>query len=259
MTIKTIANFSFSENRALKNTFTSFQSAVTRKKEFVLHIEMQLRYLEVFEMIVECWAKYQTKAKTHNLPFGEKLQKYTLTLLDKLKVNTESKFAMKLSEQQQKDIGNEIKRLYAIIQFAEMFVMAKPFLKEDARVTMQIEKTETAVFTLSIFNEDETFECLKELQKVVNTSGIATKYERQMIVKAMNLNSGHWYKCPNGHFYCIGECGGAMEEGTCPECQAKIGGTSHRLLSDNAHAPEMDGSQYPAWSEQNNLNNYANL
>ena len=54
-----------------------------------------------------------------------------------------------------------------------------------------------------------------------------------MIVKAMNFSQGHWYKCPNGHIYAIGECGGAMQESRCPECNARIGGTSHNLIPGN--------------------------
>ena len=34
--------------------------------------------------------------------------------------------------------------------------------------------------------------------------------ERSMIIKAINAKPGSWYKCPNGHYYQIGECGGAM-------------------------------------------------
>ena len=45
-------------------------------------------------------------------------------------------------------------------------------------------------------------------------------------------------------------------ESTCPECNAIIGGGSHRLRSDNQFAGEMDGAQYPAWSEAANLANY---
>ena len=33
--------------------------------------------------------------------------------------------------------------------------------------------------------------------------------ERSQIVKAMGMGLGHWFKCPNGHVYAIGECGGA--------------------------------------------------
>ena len=51
--------------------------------------------------------------------------------------------------------------------------------------------------------------------------------EKQMIIKATSLSGGHWFECPNGHSYAIGECGGAMEESKCPECGAKIGGQSH--------------------------------
>ena len=86
--------------------------------------------------------------------------------------------------------------------------------------------------------------------------GSITEEERIEIVKAVGLSKGHWFKCPNGHFYCIGECGGAMEQGKCPECNAAIGGSSHRLTAGNVHAPEMDGSRYAAWSDAANLGNY---
>lgn len=48
--------------------------------------------------------------------------------------------------------------------------------------------------------------------------------------------SDHWFQCPNGHPYFIGECAGAMEESRCFECGELVGGTSHRLLSTNRSA-----------------------
>jgi hypothetical protein len=45
--------------------------------------------------------------------------------------------------------------------------------------------------------------------------------------------SNHWYQCPNGHPYFIGECGGAMERSICPECREVVGGTGHSLDSSN--------------------------
>ena len=60
-----------------------------------------------------------------------------------------------------------------------------------------------------------------------------TPEERVMIVKAMNFAQGHWYKCPNGHPYSIGECGGANQQSTCPECGEAIGGKNHRLAEGN--------------------------
>jgi hypothetical protein len=58
----------------------------------------------------------------------------------------------------------------------------------------------------------------------------------------MGLGAGHFFKCPNGHVYVIGECGGAMEESKCPECGAKIGGRDHALASGNQLASEIDGA-----------------
>lgn len=83
-----------------------------------------------------------------------------------------------------------------------------------------------------------------------------SKDEREMIVRAMGLTQGHWFKCPNGHVYCITECGGATVESTCPDCKARIGGTSHRLRADNRLAPEMDGARHAAFSDMANLLNF---
>ena len=84
-----------------------------------------------------------------------------------------------------------------------------------------------------------------------------TKEELEIVVRAMHdIQKGAWYKCPNGHYYAIGECGGATQVGKCPECGAAIGGEGHRLLSDNIHAGEIDNSRHSAWSEGANLANY---
>jgi hypothetical protein len=47
---------------------------------------------------------------------------------------------------------------------------------------------------------------------------------------------GHLHQCPNGHFFVIGECGGAMEQSKCVECGADVGGWSHQLASGNRQA-----------------------
>ncbi|XP_057379336.1 NFX1-type zinc finger-containing protein 1-like [Daphnia carinata] len=100
-------------------------------------------------------------------------------------------------------------------------------------------------------------EILGKMGKKLNTGLGISDVERQQIVKAMGLAQGHWYKCPNGHIYVITECGGAMQQAKCNECGASIGGGSHRLLSDNRLAGEMDGARHAAWSEH--ANNMANF
>lgn len=97
----------------------------------------------------------------------------------------------------------------------------------------------------------------KMAQKLKTGLGISD-VEREQIVKAMGLTQGHWFKCPNGHIYAIGECGGAMQESKCNECGAAVGGASHRLRSDNRLASEMDGARFASWSEQaNDMGNFA--
>lgn len=73
---------------------------------------------------------------------------------------------------------------------------------------------------------------INRIRKECDLEGL-TPEERVMIVKAMNFSQGHWYKCRKGHIYAIGECGGAMEERKCPECDDTIGGTNHRLVEGN--------------------------
>ena len=57
--------------------------------------------------------------------------------------------------------------------------------------------------------------------------------EKKAIVLAMGGGHGHWYTCPNGHDYFIGECGGAMQTSRCAECGEEIGGNNHQLVGTN--------------------------
>ncbi|XP_073956530.1 NFX1-type zinc finger-containing protein 1-like [Choristoneura fumiferana] len=164
----------------------------------------------------------------------------------------------KISEQQQVDIRNELRRINSIIQLD--IILSNTCYTFAESVPNVIEATKAArdaVLSWRVFDEAKAVECLKTLQGAVKLSGIVSAEERAMVVKAVGLKPGHWFKCPKGHFYCIGECGGAMEESRCPECGAKIGGRSHTLTAGNRHAPEMDGARFAAWSEE--ANNMANF
>ncbi len=95
-----------------------------------------------------------------------------------------------------------------------------------------------------------------EIRAAMETLGVKLKTglgitdkERREIVQALGMSQGHWFKCPNGHIYAIGDCGGASVESRCNECKARIGGTQHRLLGDNRFAGEMDGAVRPAWPQ----------
>ncbi|XP_041979115.1 NFX1-type zinc finger-containing protein 1-like [Aricia agestis] len=163
----------------------------------------------------------------------------------------------KLSVQQQQDYNNELKRINTMINLSRAFddptFMS---VRTDPTVAAAEREAKLRVLGRTVFDPESADRALKALGEATKTSFNPVK-EREMIVRAIGLGPGHWYKCPNGHFYCIGECGGAMQVGTCPECKEKIGGRSHALLPTNRHAGEMDGSPFAAYSEQ--ANNMANF
>ncbi|XP_072177875.1 NFX1-type zinc finger-containing protein 1-like [Diadema setosum] len=91
---------------------------------------------------------------------------------------------------------------------------------------------------------------IRKEQGIEEAPGLGiSERERMQVVQAMGLSQGHWFKCREGHIYAIGECGGAMERGQCPECGGTIGGQRHRLTDENRLAGEMDKAQQAAWSK----------
>ncbi|KAA0201878.1 hypothetical protein HAZT_HAZT003220 [Hyalella azteca] len=90
--------------------------------------------------------------------------------------------------------------------------------------------------------DDQVQELLKECQKYYSGLGISPQ-ERMQIKQALNFaGSGHWYKCPRGHVYAIGNCGLANQVSRCPEagCGAVIGGHHYQLDGSNTLATEME-------------------
>ncbi|KAM3422162.1 hypothetical protein BST61_g2532 [Cercospora zeina] len=67
--------------------------------------------------------------------------------------------------------------------------------------------------------------------------------EMRMVVAVMSQEfgvSGHWYCCVNGHPFTIGECGGAMQQARCPECDAPIGGQDHQTAAGVTRAAHIE-------------------
>lgn len=54
--------------------------------------------------------------------------------------------------------------------------------------------------------------------------------QRALMEAGADRGAKRWFTCPNGHPFAIGNCGGAVMESTCPECNSKIGGQGHKLL-----------------------------
>mgnify|MGYP005983858961 CR=1 FL=1 len=164
-----------------------------------------------------------------------------------------------ITDQEIEDIQLELNRLTRMTELSK--IKKSPNYRVhvtcNARVRQIAEQIDELLHGATKFcDEDKVIVLLKELSRMVAASiGISDK-ERREIVQAIGLKQGHWYKCPNGHPYAIGECGGAMQEAVCPECKAKIGGRNHALTAGNRVATEMDGARFGAWSDAANMANY---
>ncbi|KAK4872847.1 hypothetical protein RN001_014876 [Aquatica leii] len=166
-----------------------------------------------------------------------------------------------LSKQATADLQRELKRFSFMVQLSQIR-QSDYFWRYSSKPEFvdTFEAIDTVVFSIKLFTEDleasvvKKFDYLYENFEEIKIS----KVDLQKVVTAMGMSKGHWFKCPNGHVYAIGECGGAMETGKCVDCGAAIGGSSHALLPTNSHAGEVDGSRFAAYSNNptNNLLNY---
>ncbi|KAM9759617.1 NFX1-type zinc finger-containing protein 1 isoform 1-T2 [Menidia menidia] len=168
----------------------------------------------------------------------------------------------KFTDQQVFDLERELCRLNLTAELNARCQMAENVGKTD-QMQFEVQKIRDVLKMSGQFTEEDqqkVKEALMELDKNFPVKGLGiSDEERKMIVSAMNMQPGHWHKCPNGHVYLIADCGGAMERRNCPDCNASIGGENHTLDSGNQVATEMDGALHPAWSEFNNLLNFDRL
>ncbi|XP_069740716.1 NFX1-type zinc finger-containing protein 1-like isoform X2 [Narcine bancroftii] len=224
---------------------------------------MSLHTLTVIENKIAFLSRLaKLKSQEINLNCSMK-QTFNSKLLECLKwIN---KHRARFTAQELNDLQSEIQRLTFLV---DLYVRYNKALASNKKLDSSTEKTIASVKqilegTKKFTEEDEKFveEKMKKLKVALPQTGLfISEPEREMIVKAMQLRQGHWYKCPNGHVYVITECGGAMEKTKCPDCDASIGGTNHTLVQGNQVASEMDGARYAIWSDTaNNMLNFGEL
>ncbi|XP_046669546.1 NFX1-type zinc finger-containing protein 1-like isoform X2 [Homalodisca vitripennis] len=213
-------------------------------------------FILLYKRKEEIWGKLNNEAQT------------TLTKKINFLTNLLMKRNQKINEQEMKSFELEVRR---ILRLCDLMIYTSSIEYHMASsysgATETRRMAESIIHSVVIYNDEldnKMKELLASLKKQIKSSTEISNEEREMINKAMksSFNSsqktGHWFKCKNGHIYCITECGGAMQEAICPErgCGAAIGGQNHTLRQDQVLANEMDGARYAAWSDQNNMANF---
>ena len=222
-------------------------------------IENQLALLPKVVKLFECLGSF----KEQTCPFGSFVIDNAMLLAE---ANNLTKFlnTSYLSPQKLTDGECELRRLFCLARICQIQVTAVREKQQFSQNDQQELNNQADLLLrsgcdspqVSTEFQEHIDQLLQRLSQAYGIGGLTDK-ERLDVVKAMSdIKKGAWYKCPNGHIYCIGECGGAMVESKCPGCGASIGGTRHQILSDNQHAGEMDDSTHPAWSEAANMQNY---
>ncbi|KAK3752819.1 hypothetical protein QZH41_016357, partial [Actinostola sp. cb2023] len=227
-------------------------------------IENQLRLLKgICELRKQTGKDLEFPSKTLSVEPDVKLIKQqeeaSVEINAALSTLQESVVTFHISQQELTDVRDELSRVGLMLKLKSVQCkLTKSKATVNSLDRSDLERIEHYLTNGRRLSETEEKHLTVELNSIGNRYGVfsITHEERIMIVAAMNFTTGHWYKCPNGHIYAIGECGGANEEAKCPECKQKIGGKSHKLAEGNQVAGEMDGAKFPAWSEQNNMANF---
>uniref|UniRef100_A0A8W8IV13 RZ-type domain-containing protein n=1 Tax=Magallana gigas TaxID=29159 RepID=A0A8W8IV13_MAGGI len=247
--IRTLSSKNLSDAKTIRKVFDMlFETNVDENT--LVAITNQIEFLKAINKIEENWEK-KMRNKDKCL---EDLKLFRKWIIVPRKYFTEQELA---------DAEDEIVRLQSFRRYIVCIDRLESRGVQTVTKSENLKKVENMLTKGKKLNYDEK-EYLKNvltaLEKKLPASGLGVSEEEKIeIVRAMPESKGRWFKCPNGHIYMIGDCGGAMMESRCPECNATIGGSSHRLRDDNQFAGEMDGARYPAWSEQANLLNYQGI
>ncbi|XP_067659791.1 NFX1-type zinc finger-containing protein 1-like [Haliotis asinina] len=157
-------------------------------------------------------------------------------------------------KQERQDSDGEMKRL----SMSRYLITASHLIDSDRkgssadmnmRIHDMIQRLASSETHESVLSDAKVL--VEEVKGHVSESKIgACDEERVVIVEAIDMKQGHWYKCKEGHVYAMSECDRPHEEVTCPECESSTGGSACGITEDNVWAPEIDDPEDLPWSDK---------
>ncbi|XP_003932606.3 NFX1-type zinc finger-containing protein 1 [Saimiri boliviensis] len=240
-------------HQVLPKDFLTIKEKLAQKNLSVKDLVLVENYISFYDHLASLWDSLKKMDVLEQKRVRTRLEQVHEWLAKK---------RLSFTSQELSDLRSEIQRLTYLVNLLTCYKITGKKVKESIAVevnSVQNILEKTCKFT----QEDEQLvqEKMEALKAILPCSGLGiSEEERVQIVTAIGYPRGHWFKCRNGHIYVIGDCGGAMERGTCPECKEVIGGTNHTLERSNQLASEMDGAQHAAWSDTaNNLMNFEEI
>ncbi|XP_008482375.1 NFX1-type zinc finger-containing protein 1 [Diaphorina citri] len=216
------------------------QGKKIKRKNFVSEMQLQL-----FIFMVECVETIRRRVMELGILSG--LNSCTLLAqMDEILLYMRQIPNVKISEQQKYDLYCEMDRLFALANLLEMKShdnIRNAIVTNLDELNRDFERIMNEIICLNPFNKERS-EAVNELLKQVEVKLKDTIDLKKMIKLAMSTTEGtnqqgHWFKCRNGHYYFIGNCGRAVATGRCPDCKEIVGGIGYRLTQGNTAAPEM--------------------
>ncbi|CDW90094.1 UNKNOWN [Stylonychia lemnae] len=210
--------------------------------------------------------KSKVESQTENLKKKVEQMQDTYKQFHQKKLECDNKFIQEIQTllSQWFSMFNQFKQNPVVLQNLErkliliqIFISCQKYLSQQGwgmvsqNLTLQMQCNEflRVIKKNKFIIDDNEFESYKKLAEQIDQS-IDFKQLVKQLGDAIGISGGRWFKCKNGHFYAIGECGGAMEESRCPECKEVIGGKDHQLAEGNQFASEIDSESRPAWDPQ---------
>ncbi len=124
------------------------------------------------------------------------------------------------SEQQLNDVARELYRVAFLIKLFQMLYVDP----HDKIILGLYYNAMSLVDSTKPFTEDQenaVKNIVREMGRILCDPEIPNM-RRFQVVKAMGMNNGVWFKCPNGHIYINTDCNETLEKEMCYECQRNI-------------------------------------
>lgn len=138
-----------------------------------------------------------------------------------------------MTEQFTVDVMREVKRLRRVLQFLQIRDLCNILnvIANFPEAKTIYDDVQEILYGIALFTDENDLKVatkLKDLNILAHANVRVGEKETTHIIQVLKTQLGvtRWYKCLNGHYYGVGNCGALNQRGKCPDCKSVIGGNS---------------------------------